>query len=568
MKLYARGMTEKRMIRSEKMGKKTRAMIWFVSVHLLLIVPAVSSARVMSAIGFARISLDSLQSGQGFFDQALGYYRQGNFERARYFIQEAVAVAPRQVLFWKLALDVFRELGDVKAMSDALDELIRLDPDERQHYRDKAYVLAYLGSYRDALDVYKGFEKRFGRDEESALARSRIYQAMNNSAAAISELEPMFQQYPSTLGHLTFLTLAEYYTTSGRYDDALRLLDQAEERFPGHALTTLAKADVYHGQGAIDQAFVHLSAGFAGSQLDIDTRAGILYNMLERGTYTAKQLTSLASRFVETYPDDPRAYAVSGDIHVRLEEYSEAKQMYAQALERNRQLPHVWQQLLQVHFFTGDIDAVKAMGSEAAALFPREADILSVTGNAFFVSKEHVLARQYLESALNYTDPENPQALSWIYGALGGVYHALRMYAESDVAFSEALAHDSLNVFALNNYAYYLAVRKERLELAETLSARTLELQPGEATYEDTYAWVLFQMGRFEDALVWIRHAIGRSPQPSATLLEHYGDILYKNGKTREALQQWKKAISRADHNDEHVDKLAKKIHEKRFIED
>src|SRR5690606_32580031 len=129
----------------------------------------------------------------------------------------------------------------------------------------------------------------------------------------------------------------------------------------------------------------------------------------------------------------------------------------------------------------------------------------------------------------------------------GDVYHGLQMYAESDVAYEEAIALDSTNAYALNNYAYYLALRKEKLPLAAEMSKKSNELEPDFASYEDTYAWVLFQQGEYEEALVWIKRAIDHADGASDTLLEHYGDILAKLGRIDDAIVQWEKARTAAE---------------------
>ena len=67
------------------------------------------------------------------------------------------------------------------------------------------------------------------------------------------------------------------------------------------------------------------------------------------------------------------------------------------------------------------------------------------------------------------------------------------------------------------------------------------ELVPNEPSYLDTYAWVLFQRGKYNEALVRIEKAVAMD-QKSPELYEHYGDILYKLGRSSEALAQWNKA--------------------------
>ena len=52
----------------------------------------------------------------------------------------------------------------------------------------------------------------------------------------------------------------------------------------------------------------------------------------------------------------------------------------------------------------------------------------------------------------------------------------------------------------LNNYAYYLSLRNDRLEKAAQMSLRSNELAPGQPSFQDTYAWVLYQQGKYAEA--------------------------------------------------------------------
>src|SRR5690606_27442957 len=167
---------------------------------------------------------------------------------------------------------------------------------------------------------------------------------------------------------------------------------------------------------------------------------------------------------------------------------------------------------------------------------------LFFTGHGFLGNSEYEEARTYLEAALNTANEDQTPLLTQLYSSLGDVYNALDMHAESDVAYEEAIALDSTNAYALNNYAYYLALRKQKLAKAAELARRSNELVPDNASYQDTYAWVLFQQGKHNEALVWIEKALKNSAEPSDTLMEHYGDILAKLGRPDQAVAQWKKA--------------------------
>jgi len=171
-----------------------------------------------------------------------------------------------------------------------------------------------------------------------------------------------------------------------------------------------------------------------------------------------------------------------------------------------------------------------------------------------------------MEAALDNSGEDNTYLQSLIYAGLGDLYHKLELADVSDVAYEEAIKLDSTNATAMNNYAYYLAERKEKLDLAEKLSRQSNELEPASATFQDTYAWVLFQQENYKEALKWIEKAV-RGSSPSAVLYEHYGDILFKSGNSKDALKQWERALAVSDGSDIDVEKLKSKIATKSYVE-
>lgn len=497
---------------------------------------------------------------------ALAAYQNQDFPAALNSVRLAIVEDRDDPKFWNLFLDISREMGDAASVSEALDELIRLDPEDQQLYFDKAYMLNYMGGMEEAMELYDQMEERFGRLEQVATARANAYQSRDEFQAAIDELESFIGSQKAE-APITYAMLAELYSNNERGDEALALLEQAEQRFPNQPLIWLSKADAYRILGQSKEAFEQLKRAFESDQFDVDTKAGIIYNSMAQNVLDERSLTFLADQYAIMYSEEAKAHAVRGDVYAQLNQFEEANSSYKRALEIDRNVPAIWMQLLQISLYYGDVKDAQLIGAEASMLFPRNTEILFYTGNAFLMDDQHHEARRYLELALNSADPRNEALLSQIYGVLGGIYNGLAMYPESDVAFQEALAIDSTNVFVLNNYAYYLAERNVKLEQAEAMSRQSISLQPNESTYEDTYAWILFKLERYAEALVWIKNAISNSLSPSATLLDHYGDILYKNGKVKEAVKQWKKADKEGGLDEESSLLLSRKIDEKRIVD-
>jgi tetratricopeptide (TPR) repeat protein len=116
----------------------------------------------------------------------------------------------------------------------------------------------------------------------------------------------------------------------------------------------------------------------------------------------------------------------------------------------------------------------------------------------------------------------------------------------------------------LNNWAYYLSQRKEKLDKAEEMSLMTIEIESTNPTYLDTYAWILYQQNKLDKATEYIEKALMWGGNSNAVIVEHYGDILYKAGNTEKAQEQWEKAKTLGKGSV----LLEKKIIEKRLIEE
>jgi tetratricopeptide (TPR) repeat protein len=79
------------------------------------------------------------------------------------------------------------------------------------------------------------------------------------------------------------------------------------------------------------------------------------------------------------------------------------------------------------------------------------------------------------------------------------------------------------------------------------MSFKCNELETNNGAYQDTYAWILYELKEYKQAKEWLLKALLNGSEKSAVVVEHYGDILYKLGELNEAIHQWKKAKELGD---------------------
>jgi tetratricopeptide (TPR) repeat protein len=179
----------------------------------------------------------------------------------------------------------------------------------------------------------------------------------------------------------------------------------------------------------------------------------------------------------------------------------------------------------------------------AQDLFPNQPMPYFLAGLAAQQLKQNEEAIRNYKSGVSMISG-NPELAAQMHASLGDLYHDMKDYVRSDESFEKALKVRPDYTLAMNNYAYYLSIRGDKLMRAEELSRRTLELEPGSASYLDTYGWILYRLKRYPEARTYVEKALKASGDGagSATLHEHLGDILFRLGDTAAALASWKRA--------------------------
>jgi tetratricopeptide (TPR) repeat protein len=157
----------------------------------------------------------------------------------------------------------------------------------------------------------------------------------------------------------------------------------------------------------------------------------------------------------------------------------------------------------------------------------------------------------------------NKEFVSDFYAIMGDILHEKGKFTEAYAAYDSCLQWKPDNISCLNNYAYFLSEEDKDLDKAERMSKKTIDEEPENPTYLDTYAWILFKQQRYEEAQKYIDKVLELSPSPDATLLEHAGDIYSKTDNTKEAVAFWKKALEGKSKN---AKLIRKKIKQRKYL--
>ena len=229
-----------------------------------------------------------------------------------------------------------------------------------------------------------------------------------------------------------------------------------------------------------------------------------------------------------------------GDFLYQDNQYANARDAFKKVIELDDSKYVVWEQLLFAEAELKNNDSLLVESQKAIELFPEQPLPYLFAGSVYYQKKKWQDCVLVLEHGLFYVI-NNDAMLTQFFSYLGDAYYQLDDFQKSDEYYDKALKINPNNDYVLNNYAYYLSLRGEDLEKAAQMAKKATELKPSSSNM-DTYAWVLFKLGYYDEAKLWLEKAIDAGAQNNAVIIEHYGDVLWKLGMEQEALIQWKKA--------------------------
>lgn len=483
------------------------------------------------------------------------------FDKAVAPAEKAVALAPKNQYYYWLLAEIFKAKDDYKAAIKTYKELIEAVPNEENYYFELANTYLFLSKYDDAIKIYNEAEKRFGLNEATIAQKQKIYLALNDVKNATIEGQKLIDAFPEEQDY--WLAQAEMLIDNDKYEEADKLLNKFIKYFPddGHALLLLS--EVYAGQGNTAKQKETLYKAFGNSSLDLEKKVTILLSYYKNlQTQEIRQTgLELAEIVLKTHPETAKAYQIYGDFLVANNRKKEARDAYLNSLKYGKDNYKIWERIILFDHELGDFDAMLKHTNEVVELFPNQGIFWFYNGTANLIKQQYEESIAALEQAKMFTT-SNAELQFQIFSRLGDAYNAVKDYTKSDKYYDKALELRPEDLPVLNNYSYYLSLRKTKLELAKKMSAKLVAIEPDNATYLDTYAWVLFTAGEYENAKKSLEKAAANTQ--NSTIIEHYGDVLYKLGMTEAALVQWKKAQTIGSDDPA---KLERKINEKKWID-
>jgi tetratricopeptide (TPR) repeat protein len=507
---------------------------------------------------------------QGKADEAIGEFR------------AALKADPAQQarLSYNLA-EVLVSQGQLEEALRRLEDYLRTQPQGIESYELRAKLQRKLGQDDQ---VVPDLEAASGRDPNNTalkLLLAREYLRAEQLRAAERVYDGLLTQSPTPEVYEGLFAL--YRQDTGR--GAERLLT----RFDDAVTRAVPKDDEGHKKKGDPAQAAHARAMLSALRKDPELAGRLL-------------VAALAHLTKDDKPDE-QTRAILASLAVGSQHLADAEVLYRSCLEgldqrdgRRDLEPEVYAGLLQVlelqHKYTEIVALAKRGLQEAhkthrvifhrslalAYLSLKKADrALEAADNAVKDAEEaNQVTCQLLRAGLLSQVGKHRQAIAAcqqllkkynrqgdvhrIRHRLSSIYSAAHDYAHAEEQLQRVLDDDPSDATASNDLGYLWAERNTRLDEAERLIRKALELDReqrrtgGEvrvdgdsdnAAYVDSLGWVLFRRGRLDEARRELERATrmlegGDDP----VLWDHLGDVYFRMHETARARAAWKKALS------------------------
>ena len=420
--------------------------------------------------------------------------------------------------------------------------LLRLNPRDIDAYHALAILYASGGMPYSAIAILDSAEIRTGYNLYLASMKQRMLIETRQYDKAITDGQRIVEEFPYDSEARTNLALA--YEASGCDSLAERSYEEAFRIDTTNIETLVALVDYYDRKGDMKRMFDYERRIFRDERVTIEEKIDRLEQYTSDMNFYSKNYFNVGSvilGLMTDYPDNRKvidAYAAhllgGGDVEAAID-------LLRRHLNDDSTTDIDYIELIKLESVVGRKELVEEDLAAGMARFPESWMIYIYAAVIRLENDDAKGAIKYAKSALKHSS--NDKEISETWGFIGDVYHQVEDDKRAFKAYRKALRYDENNVMVLNNYAYYLSLMDKDLEHALARSSRAIELERGNATYIDTYAWVLHRLGRNDEAQVAMRQALSLSGQKESALLAHYGDILWALGEKFMADTYWKKAV-------------------------
>lgn len=473
----------------------------------------------------------------------------GNPAMSRELTKKAVGFDGNNGWYLQQLADLYQYENKSDSAVVIYERLLKIKPDDLNTTYSLAILHEKLKNTEKALFYLNRIENKVGFSKEVSLAKYRIYEQEGKYEAALQQLK---QAYVISGKEYNIAgILAEFFSNHQKPDSARHYYEKIYPAFANDAVVAFSYADYLMNEKKYNEATEVLLRVIREPEVDQETLTGYFYKLVQHeATFNKAKplLDTIADAFYRREKRDIRVSAIFADIQFKIKNYTKAANALKEIVELDKRNYPALEQLVYAYNLMDSAQKVVEYSRYGLEIYKDKPLLYLFGGAGHYRLEQYAEAYEWLEKGLVISD--NKELQLEFLSLLGEVYEQLEMYEKSESAFMRALTIDEDNNGIKNNFAYYLSLRKEKLTYAAELSKATVNAEPENATYLDTYGWIWFMKGKTKKAEKFVLKALKAGGERNVEILMHYAEILISLEKRDEAVHYLNKARELAKGNE------------------
>lgn len=458
-------------------------------------------------------------------------------------------------------------MGNLDEAIKAYEKLSRNSPERSDVLDFLAQLYSRQKDYDIMLDVLNRMEALEGASEDLTLAKMRVYSLQGKKEEEYNELKNMSEKHPNDMNYRVML--GNWLLQNGKPDEAGKLYIEVLQAEPENIMARMSMIDYYRTSGQAMRADSLQEVMLVSPKTPVDGKMALMRQVVADNEKNGADSTLVIDLFKKILKEPQE----TSDMAQLYAAYLTLKKMPQDSISKVLETVLAISpdnvaarlQLIQAEWNKQDFDRVIELSNQALDYSPDELAFYYFLGFAYIQKDDDDSALEVLRRGVSQiNDQSNPSLVSDFYAIMGDILHDKGDNEGAYAAYDSCLQWKDDNYGCLNNYAYYLSVENKDLDKAAQMSYRTVQAEPDNSTFLDTYAWILFMQKKYAEALQYIDMAVKNDTTKSAVIIEHAGDIHAVNGDIDGAVKYWNEALKAGAENET---VLRRKIKLRKYVE-
>lgn len=480
-------------------------------------------------------------------------------------LEKAVANAPDNYWYSQGLASLYQQQNELDKAVTLLEQMVVRFPAKQDPLFNLLDLYGRQEKYDEVISTLNRLEKRMGKNEQLSMEKFRIYLQMKDDKKAFQEIESLVQESPMDMRYQVIL--GDVYLQNGKKQEAYDVYQKVLAAESDNPMAIFSMASYYKQTGQEELYQQQLDTLLLNKKVTPDTKVGVMRQMIvenEQADKDSTQIIALFDRIMKQEQDDPQIPMLYAQYLLSKKMEAESVPVLEQVVDLDPTNKAARMMLIGAAVKKEDYKQIIKVCEPGIEATPDALEFYYYLAVAYNQAEKPDSVISICKRALEHTTADSKKEIvSDFYSILGDMYHTQKQMKEAYAAYDSALVYNPSNIGALNNYAYYLSVERRDLDKAEEMSYKTVKAEPNNATYLDTYAWILFEKGNYAEARIYIDNAMkSEGGDESDVIVEHCGDIYYMTGDVDGALTYWKKALEMGSESKT----LKQKIEKKKYI--